>query len=1010
MNLLENLYKSLSHEKIWGTDGLTPLDKFTANSGGFTACCPNPAHPDKTPSFLMKEGIPAGKCQSCGYHLTWFDAAAIHSGHKDRKVKGRDFWQVFNTLSSLNGGLHLDISPEDKAKYEIQHEIQNLYNNLSKYLHIQLLENSWAENTRKYLDQRGVPINYLPRFPMLGFYPLIEKIEQYLLSEGFSPEIIAKSNVLQKCFQNCCLIFSYKDDLENTLGFKGRKPSIKVKDIKYQKGFKGELKDRAIMGLECCNTVIKNGERAVLVEGEFDWITAQLASIKEYDKTAEFICFGGTDIKSAKLETLKKAGAKVLYLSFDADTAGKKATSEAIKYAEKLDLCPFVVNLPAGSDPDDFIKSQGFEAYKNLVKNSSTAGEWLKQEFLQKYHPLNKENIEKAKVDLIEEAKNHKGFILDSFLELTAKELNIDQELIRQKLEQRYQELHKNIEAQLLKNSLPSAPVTEEYLIPTGWILNQNGLIKLSLSKDGLKETLVAPAPFYVSSRSINLDSKQEKLELTYLRDKIWKTIYEERAILLDHRKVVQLAGKGFPVNSLNCKDIVNFIHNFEAINDEKLPKQTTISGFGWKREKGSLFFVMPDKAYGTDLSIVFEPEGPGEEGFARALKPAGDFNTWKKAIRLLLPYPQVMFNLYASFTAPLLEILDAPNFIIDNWGLTSIGKTTTIEIAASVWGLPIKELGGLVRGWNATLVSVERLACLFNHLSIFYDDSQTANLKILDNMVYTIANGTGRQRGAVKGSQKISFWRTIAFSTGEKQLTQISELEGIKARIIDLYGSPFGKTEQSELIHEIKSIIHVNYGHAGRKFIEEIISRINNKSNDMLKKEYNQAYSDLAKLGKDNISDRLARYMGAVQVAGRLAEEIFDFGGEVKDIVRKIFLCICGEIKERGDYPQRALEHIVSWVQGNQNSFDKSDHLATIEKGEIFGVIREGEYIGIFPHKFKEIIKRSEFDTSSIIKAFKERSWIQTASGQNTYPLWFRSKKIRMIKLLWNTFKNLWE
>ena len=1010
MNLLEKIYNNLNHEKIWGPDGLTPLNNFKSNSGGYAACCPNPAHPEKKPSFLMKEGIPAGKCQSCGYHLTWFDAAAIHSGYKDCRVKGRDFWEVFNTLSSLNGGLHIDIPLEEKEYYEHQHEIQDLKNKLPGYLHRQLLESSWAKSTRAYLEQRGIPVKYLSRFPMIGFYPSIEDIEKYLLSEGFSSEIIQESNVLQKCFQNCCLIFTYRDELGNTLGFKGRKPSIKVKEIKYQKGFKGEIKDRAVMGLECCNIALKDGERVVCLEGEFDWLTAQVASLKQHDKTGEFICFGGSDVKPAKLETLKRAGARVLYLSFDPDQAGKKATKEAIKHAEQLALCPFIVNLPAGVDPDDFIKSQGLEAYRNCVKNASIAGEWLKQEFFQKYHNLNKENIEKAKVDLIEEAKNHKGFILDSFLESTAKELKIDQELIRQRIEQRFQELNKKQEITALKTYIPDIPALEDFMIPTGWILNKNGLMKLSLSKDGLKETLVAPAPFYVSSRSINLDSKQEKLELTYLRDKIWRTIYEERATLLDHRKIVQLAGKGFPVNSLNCKDIVNFIHNFESINDEKLPKQTTISGFGWKKEKGSLFFVMPDKAYGTDLSIVFEPEGQGEEGFARALKPMGNLNTWKKAIRLLLPYPQVMFNLYASFTAPLLEILDAPNFIIDNWGLTSIGKTTTIEIAASVWGLPIKELGGLVRGWNATLVSVERLACLFNHLSIFYDDSQTANLKILDNMVYTIANGTGRQRGSVKGSQKISFWRTIAFSTGEKQLTQISELEGIKARIIDLYGSPFGKTEQSELIHEIKSIIHTNYGHAGRKFIEEIISRINNKSNDILKKDYNQAYSDLAKLGKDNISDRLARYMGAVEVAGNLAEEIFDFGGDAKNIVKKIFLHTCGEIKERGDYPQRALEHIISWVQGNQNSFDRQEQLATVEKGEIFGVIREGEYIGIFPHKFKEIIKRSEFDNSSIMKAFKDRSWIQTTKENYTYPVGFRSKMLRMIKLQWDSFKNLWD
>jgi DNA primase len=68
------------------------------------------------------------------------------------------------------------------------------------------------------------------------------------------------------------------------------------------------------------------------------------------DRTGEFICFGGSEVKSAKLETLKRAGARVLYLSFDHDQAGKKATKEAIKHAEKLALCPFIVNLPAGVD------------------------------------------------------------------------------------------------------------------------------------------------------------------------------------------------------------------------------------------------------------------------------------------------------------------------------------------------------------------------------------------------------------------------------------------------------------------------------------------------------------------------------------------------------------------------------------------------------------------------------------------------------------------------------------
>jgi len=80
------------------------------------------------------------------------------------------------------------------------------------------------------------------------------------------------------------------------------------------------------------------------------------------------------------------------------------------------------------------------------------------------------------------------------------------------------------------------------------------------------------------------------------------------------------------------------------------------------------------------------------------------------------------------------------------------------------------------------------------------------------------------------------------------------------------------------------------------------------------------------------------------------------------------------------------------------------------VDKGEIFGIIREEEYIGIFSHKFKEILKRSEFDYSSVLKIFKEKNWIQTSPTTFTYPIGFRGKKIRMIKIVWRALKNLWE
>jgi len=752
--LIEKIYSTLNHELIWGSNGLMPLNKFKANSGGYTASCPNPAHNDKKPSFLMKQGIPAGKCQSCGYHLSWFDAAALSLGNKDKKVRNKEFWQVINTLSSLNGGTHFELSAEEKEKYELLHETQNLRNALSEYLHKELLNNKFAEATRDYLQQRGVPSQYFTYFPMIGFYPGIDPVEKFLLAEGFRSEAIEQSYVLQKIFHNNCLIFSYKDEAGHTLGFKGRKPSLKTKDIKYQKGFRGELKDRAIMGLECCDLIIKRSQHVICLEGEFDWLIAQVECIKLTGGTGEFVCFGGSDVKPEKLQTLKKAGVKVLYFSFDPDTAGKKATKTAIKQAEETELAAFVINLPYGQDPDSFIKSVGFSHYQELVKNACNAPEWLAKEFLNKY-PTTREGLEKAKIALLDEAKNYRGLTLDTFIQATTKELNLDKNSILHLINNYRQEQTKGPETQSIKANLPDAPAPDEFHIPTGWILNQAGLSKYTYTRDGLKEIIVAPAPFFVSSRSANIDTRNEKLEITYLRDKKWKTLYEERSILMDHRKIVQLSAKGFPVNSLNCKEIVNFIHSFEAINDEKFQKKATISGFGWKKEKGIPFFVMPDKAYGTDISIVFEPEGLGDERLAKALRQEGNLDDWKRGIRRCIDYPRVMFLIYASFTTPLLEILDAPNFIIDNWGLTSIGKTTAIEIAASVWGLPIKELGGLIIAWDATKVSIERLACLFNYLPIFLDDSQTANEKNPDKLPLYGCQRSRKAQGSFKRNSK---------------------------------------------------------------------------------------------------------------------------------------------------------------------------------------------------------------------------------------------------------------
>ena len=131
---------------------------------------------------------------------------------------------------------------------------------------------------------------------------------------------------------------------------------------------------------------------------------------------------------------------------------GKAATRDAIKYSEASGICSFVVELPPRTDPDEYIKHNGLPAFQNLVKNAWKASEWLSKEFLSKFSLDKKEDLERAKIALLEEAKTYKGLLLDSFIEVTTKALNLDKSYILELVKKQHQEEVKGTEALSLKS------------------------------------------------------------------------------------------------------------------------------------------------------------------------------------------------------------------------------------------------------------------------------------------------------------------------------------------------------------------------------------------------------------------------------------------------------------------------------------------------------------------------------------------------------------------------------
>jgi DNA primase len=122
-------------------------------------------------------------------------------------------------------------------------------------------------------------------------------------------------------------------------------------------------KGRTLYGLDVTKGAIRKHNYCVLVEGYFDLAQVWQAGVQPV------VALCGTALTGAQAKTLKRFASKVV-LSLDADAAGQGA---AARSSELLVAEGFQVNvalMPAGSDPDTFIRRSGGGAYVERLTGS----------------------------------------------------------------------------------------------------------------------------------------------------------------------------------------------------------------------------------------------------------------------------------------------------------------------------------------------------------------------------------------------------------------------------------------------------------------------------------------------------------------------------------------------------------------------------------------------------------------------------------------------------------------
>ena len=129
-------------------------------------------------------------------------------------------------------------------------------------------------------------------------------------------------------------------------------------------------KSRTLYGLSWAKEKIRQEGAIVLMEGYLDVARAHEAGITEAVATC------GTALTTSHARLVHRFAERVI-LNFDQDEAGQKAARKSFDVLIEEGLRVQVVELPAGEDPDTYLKSAGADAYRERLDAAPDAIEWL---------------------------------------------------------------------------------------------------------------------------------------------------------------------------------------------------------------------------------------------------------------------------------------------------------------------------------------------------------------------------------------------------------------------------------------------------------------------------------------------------------------------------------------------------------------------------------------------------------------------------------------------------------
>jgi len=330
-----------------------------------------PFHQEDSPSFKVNPQMQSWYCFGCERSGDVFTFVEL--------IEKTDKRGALQLLAERAGVELKKLSPEQRERADTRHRVLDMLKLAAQYYEFVLWKSPAGEQGRKLLEARRVSEETARRF-QLGFAPAGRGFSEYLRAKKGSLTDALEAGLMRRDgadFFAERLVIPIRDERGQVLAFTART----VRTDEQRKYINSPetpayIKGRVIFGLDLARDEITKRGHAVLMEGQFDVITAHQFGV------TNAVASSGTALTEDQVRLLKRFTDELL-LVFDSDRAGRAAAFKAVELAASHQIRTRVATIPAPSkDPDEFLRAAGAEAaqrWEELVATSPSGWEaWIR--------------------------------------------------------------------------------------------------------------------------------------------------------------------------------------------------------------------------------------------------------------------------------------------------------------------------------------------------------------------------------------------------------------------------------------------------------------------------------------------------------------------------------------------------------------------------------------------------------------------------------------------------------